>query len=88
VYAPRVDSEVLCTAIAGCLLSGLAWALAYALLGRLDPNSFGFISARSPAIANHDLTKATLLLWLFSLRGLVRLLCRQACIVRQVKLIH
>jgi hypothetical protein len=42
VYAPRVDSEVLCAAVAGYLLSGLAWSLAYALVGRLDPNSFVF----------------------------------------------
>ena len=28
VYAPRVDSEVLCAAIAGYLLSGFAWSLA------------------------------------------------------------
>ena len=42
VYAPRVDSEVLCAAVAGYLLSGLAWSLAYSLLGRLDPNSFVF----------------------------------------------
>jgi hypothetical protein len=42
VYAPRVDSEVLCAAVAAYLLSGLAWSLAYALLGRLDPNSFVF----------------------------------------------
>jgi ion channel len=35
VYAPRVDSEVLCAAVAGYLLSGLAWSLAYSLLGRL-----------------------------------------------------
>ena len=42
VYAPRVDSEVLCAAVAGYLLSGLAWSLAYALVDRLDPNSFVF----------------------------------------------
>jgi voltage-gated potassium channel len=42
VYAPRVNSEVLCAAVAGYLLSGLAWSLAYALLGRLDPSSFVF----------------------------------------------
>jgi voltage-gated potassium channel len=42
LYAPRVDSEVLCAAIAGYLLSGLAWSLAYALLSRLDPSSFVF----------------------------------------------
>jgi hypothetical protein len=42
VYAPRVDSEVLCAAVAGYLLSGLAWSLAYALVSRLDANSFVF----------------------------------------------
>src|SRR5260370_1972870 len=42
VYAARVDSEVLCAAIAGYLLSGLAWALACALLARLDPHFFVF----------------------------------------------
>lgn len=42
VYAPRVDSEVLCAAVAGYLLSGLAWSFAYSLLGRLDPSSFVF----------------------------------------------
>ena len=53
VYAPRVDSEVLCAAIAGYLLSGLAWSLAYALLGRLDPNSFLFtLGARSSQSMN------------------------------------
>jgi voltage-gated potassium channel len=45
VYAARVDSEVLCAAVAGYLLSGFAWSLAYALLGRLDPNSFVFTLA-------------------------------------------
>ena len=40
VSAPRVDAEVLCAAVAGFLLSGLAWSLAYDLLDRLDPNSF------------------------------------------------
>lgn len=42
VYAPRVDSEVLCAAVAAYLLSGLAWSLAYILLDRLAPNSFVF----------------------------------------------
>ena len=41
-YASRGDSEVLCAAIAGYLLSGLAWSPAYALVSRLDPNSFVF----------------------------------------------
>jgi hypothetical protein len=48
VYAPRVDAEVLCAAVAGFLLSGLAWSLAYNLLDRLDPNSFVFnLSSKS-----------------------------------------
>jgi hypothetical protein len=48
VYAPRVDAEVLCAAVAGFLLSGLAWSLAYSLLDRLDPNSFVFtLSSKS-----------------------------------------
>lgn len=42
IYAPRVDAEVLCAAVAGFLLSGLAWSLAYNLLDRLDPDSFVF----------------------------------------------
>ena len=48
VYAPRVDSEVLCAAVAAYLLSGFAWSLAYALLGRLDPNSFVFTLGPKP----------------------------------------
>jgi Ion channel len=48
VYAPRVNAEVLCAAVAGFLLSGLAWSLAYNLLDRLDPNSFVFnLSSKS-----------------------------------------
>jgi hypothetical protein len=42
VYAPRVNAEVLCAAVAGFLLSGFAWSLAYNLLDRLDPDSFVF----------------------------------------------
>jgi hypothetical protein len=42
VCAPRVDSEVLCAAVAAYLLSGLAWSFAYTLLDRLEPNSFVF----------------------------------------------
>jgi voltage-gated potassium channel len=53
VYAPRVDSQVLCAAVAGYLLSGLAWSLAYKLLGRLDPNSFVFtLSSKSDQSMN------------------------------------
>ena len=48
IYAPQVDAEVLCAAVAGFLLSGLAWSLAYNLLDRLDPNSFVFtLSAKN-----------------------------------------
>ena len=48
VNAPRFDAEVLCAAIAGFLLSGLAWSLAYNLLDRVDPNSFVFtLSSKS-----------------------------------------
>ena len=48
VYAPRVNAEVLCAAVAGFLLSGFAWSLAYNLLDRLDPNSFVFtLSSKS-----------------------------------------
>ena len=42
VSAPRVNAEILCAAVAGFLLSGLLWSLAYGLLDRLDPNSFVF----------------------------------------------
>ena len=42
VSAPRVNAEILCAAVAGFLLSGLFWSLAYSLLDRLDPNSFVF----------------------------------------------
>jgi len=42
VFAPRVDSEVLCAAVAAYLLAGLAWSLAYILLDRLAPDSFVF----------------------------------------------
>ena len=53
VYAPRVDSQVLCAAVAGYLLAGLAWSLAYNLLGRVDPNSFVFaLSSKSDQSMN------------------------------------
>ena len=42
VSASRVNAEILCAAVAGFLLSGLFWSLAYSLLDRLDPNSFVF----------------------------------------------
>ena len=43
--APRVDSEVLCAAVAIYLLLGLMWAFAYALVAKLIPNSFAFSAA-------------------------------------------
>jgi hypothetical protein len=38
--APRVDREILCTAIANYLMLGLLWGFAYALIGGLDPDAF------------------------------------------------
>lgn len=38
--APDVDLETLCASIAGFLMIGLLWALAYTLLARLVPGSF------------------------------------------------
>jgi voltage-gated potassium channel len=38
----QIDTDVLCAAISVYLLLGLIWALAYALLGQLSPNSFAF----------------------------------------------
>jgi hypothetical protein len=40
--APRVDSEVLCAGVAGYLMVGLLWSVAYILLARLAPDSFVF----------------------------------------------
>jgi hypothetical protein len=40
--APRVDSEVLCAGVAGYLMVGLLWALAYILVARLVPDAFVF----------------------------------------------
>jgi voltage-gated potassium channel len=56
VFAPRVDSEVLCAAIAGYLLSGFAWSLAYALLDRLDPNAFVFTVDPKPGQSMNGFT--------------------------------
>ena len=38
----QIDTEVLCAAISVYLLLGLIWALAYALLAQLSPDSFAF----------------------------------------------
>jgi voltage-gated potassium channel len=40
--APRVDSEVLCAGVAGYLMLGLLWTMAYVLKARLAPDSFAF----------------------------------------------
>jgi hypothetical protein len=40
--APRVDSEVLCAGVAGYLMLGLLWCLAYILVARVVPDSFVF----------------------------------------------
>ena len=40
--APKVNSEVLCAAIAAYLLIGLLWALNYVLVGQLSPDAFAF----------------------------------------------
>jgi len=38
--APRVNREILCTAIANYLMLGLLWGFAYALIGGLNPEAF------------------------------------------------
>jgi len=40
--ARKIDSEVLCAAVAGYLLLGMLWAFGYTLLARLAPGSFAF----------------------------------------------
>lgn len=40
LHAPDVSLETLCASIAGFLMLGLLWALAYTLLARLAPGSF------------------------------------------------
>ena len=40
--APRVNSEVLSAAVAGYLLLGFLWALAYILTARLGVDAFAF----------------------------------------------
>jgi Ion channel len=54
--APRVDSEVLCAAVAGYLLAGLAWSLAYELLNHLDPNAFVFNLSSRGSQSMHGFT--------------------------------
>ncbi len=46
--APRVDSEVLCAGVAGYLMLGILWALAYILVAGLATSAFVFtVSATS-----------------------------------------
>src|SRR5438046_7972576 len=42
LHSIHIDTEVLCEAISVYLLLGLIWALAYALLAQLSPDSFAF----------------------------------------------
>jgi voltage-gated potassium channel len=55
-HAPRVDTEILCAAVAGYLLSGLAWSLAYDLLDHLNPNSFLFNLSSKTSQSMHGFT--------------------------------
>lgn len=40
--APHVNSEVLCAGVAGYLLLGLVWGMAYVLVAQLSPEAFVF----------------------------------------------
>jgi voltage-gated potassium channel len=46
--APRVTSEVLCTAISAYLLLGILWSLMYVLVAELVPGSFHFAAGAPP----------------------------------------
>jgi Ion channel len=46
--APRVDSEVLCAAVAVYLILGLTWGFAYILVASLNPGAFAFTVASDP----------------------------------------
>ncbi|HEY1377096.1 MAG TPA: potassium channel family protein [Gemmataceae bacterium] len=46
--APRVNSEVLCAAIAVYLILGLTWGFAYSLAANLNPRAFAFTVAADP----------------------------------------
>lgn len=45
--APRVDSEVLCAGVAGYLMIGILWTLAFLLVARLRADAFSFSAAGS-----------------------------------------
>jgi voltage-gated potassium channel Kch len=46
--APRVNSEVLCGAVAVYLILGLIWAFAYSLIAGLNPKAFAFTVSADP----------------------------------------
>jgi hypothetical protein len=52
--SPRVNSEVLCAAIAAYLLLALLWGAAYALVARLDPGSFAGVAPESQPLHGFD----------------------------------
>ena len=52
--SPRVNSEVLCAAVATYLLLGLLWASAYTLVARLVPGSFAGVAAGGPPLHGFD----------------------------------
>jgi hypothetical protein len=52
--SPRVNSEVLCAAVATYLLLGLLWAAAYTLVARLVPGSFAGVAAGGPPLHGFD----------------------------------
>jgi hypothetical protein len=54
VRSPRVNSEVLCAAVATYLLLGLLWASAYALVARLIPGSFSGVATGSQPLHGFD----------------------------------
>jgi hypothetical protein len=47
--APRVNSEVLCAAVAVYLILGLTWAFAYMLVANLNPRAFAFTVGDDPS---------------------------------------
>jgi MFS family permease len=52
--SPRINSEVLCAAVATYLLLGLFWASSYALVARLIPGSFSGVAAGSQPLHGID----------------------------------
>jgi len=52
--SPRINSEVLCAAVATYLLLGLLWAAAYTLVARLVPGSFSGVAVGGPPLHGFD----------------------------------